>query len=113
MTWATKMLRGRSRWQSKCCDDTDSALVSTFLSSGLDSAKEELRSSWWTRARWYRNSSGRLGMGPPRETVCCGALGGHEQGGTGTAAVDWAWDLQEKNSSSSAKPGPGQQVVVK
>ena len=22
----------------------------------------------------------------------CGPLGGHEQGGTGTAAVDWAWE---------------------
>ena len=59
------MLRCRWRWQPKCCDDTDSALVSTFLSSGLDLAKEELQSSWWTRARRYRNSSGRLGMGHP------------------------------------------------
>ena len=40
-------------------------LDSTFLSSGLDLAKEELWSSWWTRARRYRNSSGRLVMGPP------------------------------------------------
>ena len=40
-------------------------LDSTFLSSGLDLAKEELQSSWWTRARRYRNSSGRLGMGNP------------------------------------------------
>ena len=40
-------------------------LDSTFLSSGLDLAKEELRSSWWTRAWRYRNSSGRLGMGNP------------------------------------------------
>ena len=40
-----------------------------FLSSGLDPAKEELRSSWWTRARWYRNSSGRLGMGPPGKLI--------------------------------------------
>ena len=31
---------------------------------------------------------------PPRKS--CGPLGGHEQGGTGTAAVDWAWELQEK-----------------
>ena len=22
----------------------------------------------------------------------CGPLGGHEQGGTGTAAVDWVWE---------------------
>ena len=36
-----------------------------YLSSGLDLAKLELRSSWWTRARRYRNSSGRLGMGNP------------------------------------------------
>ena len=40
-------------------------LDSTFLSSGLDLTKLELRSSWWTRARWYKNSSGRLGMGNP------------------------------------------------
>ena len=31
---------------------------------------------------------------PPRKS--CGPLGGHEQGGTGTAAVDWASDFQEK-----------------
>ena len=31
---------------------------------------------------------------PPRKS--CGPLGGHEQGDTGTAAVDWAWDLLEK-----------------
>ena len=52
---------------TKMWDDTDGALVSTFLSSGLDLAKEELWSSWWTRARRYRNSIGRLGMGHPRE----------------------------------------------
>ena len=40
-------------------------LDSTFLSSGLDLAKLELRSSWWTQARRYRISSGRLGMGNP------------------------------------------------
>ena len=50
------------------CDDTDGALVSSFLSCGLDLAKEELRSSWCTRARRHRNSSGRLGMGHPRES---------------------------------------------
>ena len=33
------------------------------MSSGLDLAKEGLRSSWWTLARRYRNSSGRLFMG--------------------------------------------------
>ena len=54
---------------TKCCDDTDGALESTFLTSGLDYAKEELRSSWWTRARRYRNSSGRLGMGHPGAAV--------------------------------------------
>ena len=52
---------------TKMCNDTDGALVSTFLSSGLDLAKEKLRSSWWTQTRQYRNSSGRLGMGHPRE----------------------------------------------
>ena len=52
---------------TKMCGDTGGALVSTFLSSGLDLTKEELRSSWWTRARRYRNSSGRLGMGHSRE----------------------------------------------
>ena len=62
---ATKTLRCRWRWQANCCDDTDGALMSTFLSSGLALAKEELRSSWWTRARRYRNSSARLGMGNP------------------------------------------------
>ena len=31
---------------------------------------------------------------PPRKS--CGPLGGHKQGGTGTAAVDWEWALQEK-----------------
>ena len=31
-----------------------------------------------------------------RKTASCGPLGGHEQDGTGTAAVDWASDLQEK-----------------
>ena len=36
------------------------------------------------------------GHGPPGKTDSCGPLGGHEQGGTGTAAVDWAWALQEK-----------------
>ena len=40
-------------------------LDNTFLSCGLDLAKGELQSSWWTRARRYRNSSGRLGMGNP------------------------------------------------
>ena len=35
-------------------------------------------------------------MGPPGETDSCGPLGGHEQGGTVTAAVNWAWALQEK-----------------
>ena len=49
----------------KCCDGTDGALVSTFLSSGLDFAKEELRSSWWTRARRYRNGTSRLDMRLP------------------------------------------------
>ena len=37
-------------------------------------------------------------MGPPGETDSCNPLGGHEQGGTGTAAVDWAWALQEKTA---------------
>ena len=41
--------------------------MSTLLSNGLDPAKEELWYSWWTRARW-----------------------------TGTAAVDWEWELQAK-----------------
>ena len=54
---------------TKCCVDTDGALVSTFLSSGLDYAKEELRSSWWTRARRYRNSSSQLEMGHPGAAV--------------------------------------------
>ena len=35
-------------------------------------------------------------MEPPGKTDSCGPLGGDEQGGTGTAVVDWAWDLQEK-----------------
>ena len=35
-------------------------------------------------------------MGPPGETDSCGPLGGHKRGGTGTAAVDWAWEIQRK-----------------
>ena len=27
-----------------------------------------------------------------------GPLGGHEQSGTGTAAVDWVWGIQERES---------------
>ena len=37
--------------------------------SGPHQGKEELPSSWWTQARWYRNSSGRLGMGPPGKQI--------------------------------------------
>ena len=40
-------------------------LVSAFLSSSLDLAKEELRSSWWTRVRRYRYRS--TGHGTSRE----------------------------------------------
>ena len=32
----------------------------------------------------------------PGKTASCGPLGGHEQGGIGTAAVDWAWISQEQ-----------------
>ena len=35
------------------------------------------------------------GNGTSRKTASCCPLGGHEQGGTGTAAVDRAWELQE------------------
>ena len=35
---------------------------------------------------------------PPRKS--CSPLGGHEQGGTGTAAVDWALVLQERQTAS-------------
>ena len=28
----------------------------------------------------------------PGKTASCGPLGGHEPGGTGTAAVDWVWE---------------------
>ena len=71
-----------------CLSSVALALVSTFLSSGLDPVllvdtskvvqeqqqstghrpsrwNRSLQSSWWTRARQYRNSSGQLGMGPP------------------------------------------------
>ena len=77
-------------------------------------------------ARRCRNSSGRLGMGPPGKqlvmvllvhtskavqgqqrstghgppgkTASCGPLGGHEQSGIGTAAVDWAWEPPGKTA---------------
>ena len=29
----------------------------------------------------------------PGKTASCAPLGGHEPGGTGTAAVDWVWEL--------------------
>ena len=82
---------------TKMCDDTDSVLVSTFLSSDLDLDKEELRSSWWTRARRYRNSSGRLGMGHPREREpdCewrLVSLGGHSDSRASGLAIG-AWYL--------------------
>ena len=82
---------------TKMCDDTDGVFVSTFLSSGLDLAKEELRSSWWTRARRYRNSSGRLGMGHPRESEpdCewrLVPLGGHSDSRASGLAIS-AWCL--------------------
>ena len=54
---------------TKCFDDTENVLVGTLLNSGLDLAKEELQSSWWTRARRYKNSSGRLGMEYPGAAV--------------------------------------------
>ena len=41
------------------------------------------------------------GYGTSRKTDSCSSLGGHKQGGTGTAAVDWAWDIQETDSCSS------------
>ena len=74
-------------------------LDSTFLGVHLDSkaVQEQQRST---------------GYGSSRKTASCGTLGAHEQGGTGTEEVDWAW-TSRKNSSSSAKPGPGQQAVVK
>ena len=52
-------------------------------------------------------------MGLPGETDSCGPLGGHEKGGTGTAAVDWAWDLLEKQlllSEARTKAAGGGEV---
>ena len=38
------------------------------------------------------------GHGPPGKTANCGPLDGHEQGGTGTAGVDWAWEPPGKTA---------------
>ena len=83
-------------------------LDSTFLGVHLDSTSLGVHLD----SKAVQEQQQSTGHGSPGKTASCGPLGALEQGGTGTAAVDWAW-TSRKNSSSSAKPGPGQQAVVK
>ena len=83
-------------------------LDSTFLGVHLDSTSLGVHLD----SKAVQEQQRSPGHGPPGKTASCGPLSAHEQGSTGTAAIDWAW-TSRKNSSSSAKPATGPQAVVK
>ena len=70
-------------------------LDSTFLGVRLDTTSLGVHLD----SKAVQEQQRSTGHGNLQEkTASCGPLGGHEQGGTGTAAVDWAWEPPGKTA---------------
>ena len=68
-------------------------LDSTFLDVHLDSTSLGVHLD----SKAVQEQQRLTGNGSSRKKITsCGPLGAHEQGGTGTAAVDWAWTSRKK-----------------